>query len=162
MNISYGSGNYKMDNKIDIWPSIEEDLSYAAANLPPSQDEIGRANHYTAIALLAKAYMFQHKFREAKSCWMKLFQVENMAWINIPIILIRNYKTEGNMFLRPKVQSMTEVWVTIVIWRCIECSLWFFPILLRVFQPTQWLVNHFKTDPRHRLAGTLIISMLWM
>ncbi len=65
-SITYEAGNYKMSNDVDIWPFIEEDLKYAVANLPKNQDQIGRANHYSAEALLAKVYLFQHKYDSAK------------------------------------------------------------------------------------------------
>jgi starch-binding outer membrane protein, SusD/RagB family len=65
-NITYAADNYKLTNDVDIWPFIEADLKYAVAHLPNSQDQIGRANHYSAEAILAKAYLFQHKFDSAK------------------------------------------------------------------------------------------------
>lgn len=55
------SGNY-----VNIWPKIQEDLQFAMANLPAVQPQIGRANSWAAKAYLAKAYMFQHKYAEAK------------------------------------------------------------------------------------------------
>ena len=56
------SGNF-----INIWPKIEEDLAFAADNLPESHGaQVGRANKWAAKAYLAKAYMFQHKYSEAK------------------------------------------------------------------------------------------------
>jgi len=66
-NITYEAGNYKMSNEVDTWPFIEEDLRYAVDHLPESQGEqIGRANHYSAEALLAKVYLFQYKYDAAK------------------------------------------------------------------------------------------------
>ncbi len=56
-----GSGKY-----VDIWPLIEADLKFAADNLPAVQPQIGRINKYGAMAFLAKAYMFEHKYAEAK------------------------------------------------------------------------------------------------
>ena len=53
-------------NFIDIWPSIEKDLKFAVDNLPSVQAQIGRVNKYAAMAFLAKAYMFQHKYAAAK------------------------------------------------------------------------------------------------
>jgi hypothetical protein len=56
------SGNF-----IDIWPKIEADFQYAVDNLPEVQPQKGRANKSAAIAYLAKAYLFQHKYAQAKS-----------------------------------------------------------------------------------------------
>ncbi|SRR6266542_1625639 len=56
------SGNF-----IDIWPNIEADFQFAVDNLPETQPQVGRANKWAAMAFLAKAYMFQDKYTEAKA-----------------------------------------------------------------------------------------------
>jgi hypothetical protein len=55
------SGNF-----IEIWPKVEADLQSAMDNLPATQPTRGRANKWAAMAMLAKAYMFQNKFTQAK------------------------------------------------------------------------------------------------
>ena len=65
-SISFLNDNLSVPNNVDIWPNIEADLLYAANNLPEIQPNIGRANKWAAMSLLAKAYMFQHKYSEAK------------------------------------------------------------------------------------------------
>ena len=55
------SGNY-----IEIWPMIEADFTYAMTNLPAMQPYKGQANKYAAEAFLAKVYMFEGKFDQAK------------------------------------------------------------------------------------------------
>jgi starch-binding outer membrane protein, SusD/RagB family len=52
-------------NSTDIWPDIIADFTYAMNNLPNSQPNVGRANHYAAEAYLAKVYMFQHNYSGA-------------------------------------------------------------------------------------------------
>ncbi len=59
-----GSGNY-----IDIWPQIEADLKFAYDNLDEVKPNRGRVNKWAAGAYLAKAYMFQNKFNEAKALY---------------------------------------------------------------------------------------------
>ncbi len=66
-SISFLNNNLAVANNVDIWPSIEADLQYAAANLPEIQPNIGRINKWGAMALLAKAYMFEHKYTDAKT-----------------------------------------------------------------------------------------------
>lgn len=67
-SISYENGNYRITNENDIWPQVENDLKYAVNNLRDGDPGTpGRANRFMAMALLAKAYMFQKKFSEAKS-----------------------------------------------------------------------------------------------
>ncbi len=58
--------NIDVTNTVDAWPRIEEDLTFAVANLPDTwPGEPGRANVWAAKALLAKAYMFQQKYSDA-------------------------------------------------------------------------------------------------
>ncbi len=68
--ISYANGNTDVSNDVDIWPKIEEDLEFASDNLPhdwTSTGTIGRANKWVAKCVLARAYLFQHKYAEAKT-----------------------------------------------------------------------------------------------
>lgn len=65
-SITFDAGNYNVTNTAPIWPYIETDLEFAATNLTETKSDIGRANSWAAKAFLAKAYMFQHKFAEAK------------------------------------------------------------------------------------------------
>ncbi|MCS3735545.1 RagB/SusD family nutrient uptake outer membrane protein [Mucilaginibacter dorajii] len=54
-------------NDKDIWPNIEADLQAGIDNMPALQGQVGRANKWIAEAYLAKAYMFEHKFPQAKA-----------------------------------------------------------------------------------------------
>ncbi|MCE1198883.1 MAG: RagB/SusD family nutrient uptake outer membrane protein, partial [Marinilabiliales bacterium] len=45
---------------------IEDDLAYAAANLPETQSEVGRATKYAAMALAARAYLQVLDYTNAK------------------------------------------------------------------------------------------------
>jgi hypothetical protein len=58
--------NPKIPNDRDIWPDIMADFKFAMDNLPETQDMIGRVNKWAAMAYLAKTYMYQRKFAEAK------------------------------------------------------------------------------------------------
>jgi len=63
---SVNPDNIAVTNTVDIWPKIEDDLNYAVANLPDEwPGEPGRANVWAAKAMLAKAYMFEHKLSAA-------------------------------------------------------------------------------------------------
>ena len=65
-NITYIAGNWRVPNQIETWPGIEADFKYAMDNLPTTQTQGGRANKYAAEAFLAKAYLYQHKYADAK------------------------------------------------------------------------------------------------
>ena len=67
--------NYKVSNTdaagayVNIWPQIEADFKWAYDNLDVTRPHVGRANKWAAAAHLAKAYMFQNKFAEAKALY---------------------------------------------------------------------------------------------
>lgn len=54
---------------VDIWPKIEDDLKFAYDNLDETKPNAGRVNKWAAACYLAKAYMFQNKFAEAKALY---------------------------------------------------------------------------------------------
>jgi hypothetical protein len=56
----------KLTNTADIWPNIEADLQAAYAALPVNQSAPGRPTRWAAGATLAKAYLFQKKYGDAK------------------------------------------------------------------------------------------------
>ena len=51
--------------KADVYLLIEDDLIFAAANLPYIQNETGRVTKGAAQALLGKVYLYQDKFTES-------------------------------------------------------------------------------------------------
>ena len=59
--------DYKVSNDVDIWPKIEADFQFAFENMPGVQKYKGQANKWAAACYLAKAYMFEKKFTEAKA-----------------------------------------------------------------------------------------------
>ncbi|HEU4610212.1 MAG TPA: RagB/SusD family nutrient uptake outer membrane protein, partial [Chitinophagaceae bacterium] len=61
--------NVEGSGYVNAWPKIEEDLKFAAENLfeVAPNGQIGRINKWGAMAYLAKAYMFQDKYAEAKA-----------------------------------------------------------------------------------------------
>ncbi|GAB3571114.1 RagB/SusD family nutrient uptake outer membrane protein [Spirosoma luteolum] len=65
--VDYGTGIEKIPNNVDIWPKIEADFKYAQDNLPETQASVGRANKWAAAAYLAKTYMYEKKYAEAKA-----------------------------------------------------------------------------------------------
>ena len=57
----------KMANDKDIWPNIVADLKAAYDVLPAKQTQVGRPTKWAAAAELGKAYLFQKKYPEAKT-----------------------------------------------------------------------------------------------
>lgn len=64
----------KLANDKNIWPNIEADFKFAAENLPATQAQKGRATKWAAMAYLAKTYIFQSKFKEAKPLLLDILQ----------------------------------------------------------------------------------------
>jgi len=149
--ITYGNGNYHVSNEKDIWPDIEKDLQYAMDSLSevPYGDAVGRATKYTAMALMAKAYMFQRKFAAAKPLLEMI--------INTGPFSLVNYSDNFNPETRNSKESIFSVQMSVN-----DRSAGYngnfgdvlnFPFIdggqkscCGFFQPSQYLVNHFKTD----------------
>lgn len=60
------TADYRQPNERVLWKEMESDLQYAYANLPETFAETGRVNKWAAGVLLAKIYVFQKKWGEAK------------------------------------------------------------------------------------------------
>ncbi len=65
-SITYVAGNYLVANGPAL-AKIEADFAYAYANLPETMSSVGRANKWAAAAYLAKVYMYEKKFSDAKA-----------------------------------------------------------------------------------------------
>lgn len=68
-SIDYGTGIEKVKNDVNLWPKIEVDMMFAYNNLPETQAQVGRVNKWAAAAYLAKIYMYQNKFTDAKALY---------------------------------------------------------------------------------------------
>jgi starch-binding outer membrane protein, SusD/RagB family len=153
-SVTYDADNYHVVNDTS-WAPIESDLIYAATNLPNAQlNAIGRVNKYAAEAILAKAYMFEHKYVMAE-----------------PLLtdLITNGETSGGV--KYALDSLYQFNFNAQYKNSSECVFGYqssvnesgggqngnigdeynFPNggesgCCGFFQPSQYLVNHFKTD----------------
>ncbi|MBC8152466.1 MAG: RagB/SusD family nutrient uptake outer membrane protein [Bacteroidetes bacterium] len=65
--VDYATGIEKVKNGVELWPKIEADMKFAYDNLPETQAAVGRANKWAAASYLAKIYMYQKKYAEAKA-----------------------------------------------------------------------------------------------
>lgn len=65
--MDYNAGIEKVDNSTELYPKIEADLKFAYENLPETQTAVGRINKWGAASLLAKVYLYQQKYTEAKT-----------------------------------------------------------------------------------------------
>ena len=100
----YGTGADKIPNNVSAWPMIEADFKAAMDNLPETQPQAGRANKWAAASYLAKTYMFQNKFAEAKALFdqiiasgkiqaaNKLVKSKVAHYRNLACYRVQNYK----------------------------------------------------------------------
>jgi starch-binding outer membrane protein, SusD/RagB family len=72
--VDYGSGLETVKNDKSLWPFIEKDLQDAVKDLPATQPQVGRVNQWAAKAYLAKVYLYQKKFAEAKTLFTDVIQ----------------------------------------------------------------------------------------
>ncbi|WP_369899411.1 RagB/SusD family nutrient uptake outer membrane protein [Aquimarina sp. AD1] len=103
--------------KEDVYALIEEDLQFAADNLPVTQAEIGRVTQGAARALLGKAYLFQDKFTEAAD-------VLDLV-IAGPYDLVTDYNTIFEQEGENNIESVFEVQYTDIEgagFGCLQCS----------------------------------------
>jgi len=132
-----------------IYAQIEKDLTEAAAGLPAkweSNTDQGRATKGAALALLAKASLFQNKFTQAIQFSE---QVEALGYA-----LTDNFSDNFNSSAKNNNEAIFSVWHTRGAQPLQGNSLnyWFAPRSLNgagTFFPTQSLVDNFEAnDPR--------------
>jgi hypothetical protein len=153
--VTYDAGNYYLNNDSLIWPAIDNDLMYATKNLPATQTAVGRANKWAAEAYLAKAYMFEHRYADAKPLLEDLIgKGVTSGGLNYAL---GNYADNFNAEFKNKNEAVFSVQMSVNDgaqgWNGNIGDILNYPYgggpngCCGFFQPSQWLVNHFKTDP---------------
>ena len=142
-------------NTMDIYPQIEADFAYAYANLAEKPADIGRVNKWAAASYLAKVYMYEKKFAQAKA----LYDVITVSGVNsggIPYGLLPKYEdnfygaTKNNMETVFSIQQVANDG-TNSINNSNNGDMLNFPYnspfrCCGFLQPTQELANSFRTD----------------
>jgi starch-binding outer membrane protein, SusD/RagB family len=59
--------DFNQPNNADIYPKIEADLTVAMDSLPATQASVGAANSWAAMCYLAKVYLYEKKYTQAKA-----------------------------------------------------------------------------------------------
>ena len=59
--------NFQQPNNADIFPKIEIDFQASIDSLPATQSQVGRANKWAAMCYLAKVYLYEKKYAQAKA-----------------------------------------------------------------------------------------------
>ncbi len=82
-------------NDQDIWPNIEDDFQYAIDNLPETQNDRARANRWAAASYLAKTYVYQEKWNEAKTLFDDII-ANGVTTEGIPYDLMDEFRQNWN------------------------------------------------------------------
>jgi hypothetical protein len=96
----------EVKNDQDLWPKIEADFQDAVAGLPATQSAAGRVNVHAANAFLAKAYLYQKKYDQARTIFNSLIASgvtsNNKAYNLVPmygnLFRIANDNNEESVF----------------------------------------------------------------
>lgn len=149
--VTYQAGNYHVTNQVDIWPDIENDFRYAIDNLSvtPYEGAVGRASKYPAMAFLAKVYIFEKKFADAKPLLDSIINSGNYHLVN--------YQDNFNAATKNNAESVFSAQSSVNDGSAglngNYGDLYNFPGnglgpggCCGFFSPSQYLVNHFKTD----------------
>lgn len=67
--IDENTTDFHQPNKDDIFPKIEADFQAAIDSLPANQPSVGQANKWAAMCYLAKVYLYEKKYTEAKALY---------------------------------------------------------------------------------------------
>lgn len=145
------SGTY-----VNIWPTLETEFKFAYDNLDETKTGKGRVNKWTAGAYLAKSYLYQNKFTEAKALFdVIIAQGKNSQGVKLD--LMTSFGENFRVATQNNRESMLEVQSAIGdgstnstngFREAILCypngiaggtNSWF-------YRPSQNLVNAFRTD----------------
>jgi hypothetical protein len=61
--------DYNQPNDTDVFPKIEADFTVAMDSLPATQPNVGQVNSWAAMAYLAKVYIYEAKWAQAKALY---------------------------------------------------------------------------------------------
>ncbi|PWT99094.1 MAG: RagB/SusD family nutrient uptake outer membrane protein [Bacteroidetes bacterium] len=152
-SVSYESGNYFVSNDT-TWSHINNDLSFAVQHLAPTQSQPGRVNKYAAEAFLAKAYLFQKRFYEAKLLLDDLISNGETA-SGEKYALFENYHDNFDPKYKNGPESVFAAQVSVQDNSSgvngntpdfLNFPSGLFDNGYAFFLPSQYLVNHFKTN----------------
>lgn len=143
-------------NDQDIWPMIEADFQFAYENLPPTQPEFARANKWAAAAYLGKTYLYQKKYQEANTIFKEVI-ASGVNPAGTKYALLDNFSDNFDAAKENNAETVFDIQMvansgTGTISNSNSGNMLNFPYnspfrCCGFYQPTQDLVNSFKTDP---------------
>jgi hypothetical protein len=95
-------------NDADIWPKIQADLQFAYDNLPELQQAVGRANKWSAGAMLGKCLIFQKQYPEAKAVLEQVY-LNGKNPLGVKYKLLERYQDNFNAETKNNSESVFAV-----------------------------------------------------
>lgn len=156
--IDENTEEFSAPNDEDIWPNIESDFLFANENLPEIQSEAGRVNSWAAAAYLAKSYLYQKKYEAARTLFTEVIQFGKTAQ-GEAYQLHDHFSDNFDASKKNGSESVFAIQMAtnVVPWYAPHGNHGHnlnFPSYgspfggLGFYQPTQDLVNAFRTDPQ--------------
>lgn len=148
--------DFNQPNDKDIWPMIEADFKAAYEKLPATQSLVGRANKWAAGAYLAKTYLYQRKHAEAAALFATVIN-SGVTSNGLKYNLV-SFKDNFDAATKNNAESVFAIQMvandgTLDITNANMGSMLNFPYgtgapfaCCGFFQPTQMLVNSYRTD----------------
>jgi hypothetical protein len=145
-------------NTTDIWPKIEADFTFAYNNLLAVQTDLGRANKWAAGAYLAKTYMYEKKYTEAKAIFDAVIS-QGVTAAGVPYALEAKFHDNFNADTKNNPESVFAIQALANvdpggITQANDGDRLNYPYgnsspfdCCSFYQPSVDLVNHFRTDP---------------
>ena len=145
-------------NTTNIWPKIEADFTYAYNNLPATQPDLGRANKWAAGAYLAKTYMYEQNYAQAKAVFDPVITQGETA-NGLSYALVANFHDNFNADTKNNSESVFAIQAIANsdpagITQSNDFDRLNYPYgatspfdCCGFYQPTVDLVNHFRTNP---------------
>jgi len=147
--------NTNVPNDIDIWPNIEADFKFAYDNLPETQSGVGRANKWAAGAYLGKTYLYMEEYTKAKEVFTEVIN-SGVTSNGLPYDLVKDFNHNFNAEFENNEESVFAIQMvandgTNSIGNANTSLMLNYPYnspfrCCGFYQPTQDLVNAFRTD----------------
>jgi hypothetical protein len=145
---NYAATEFNQPNPGPIWDQIEADFQYAIDNLPTTQSMVGKPTAWAAKAFLGKAHLHQSE-------WDTAFTLLNDVVVNGPYDLLPDFVDNFRLAGDNSVESIFAIQFTTDDGQSynanVQGALNFpnpgpFGSCCGFYQPTQDLLNAFKTD----------------
>ncbi len=154
--ITDSTTDYNQPNDKDIWSFIEEDFEFAMNNLPETQSEVGRANKWAAAAFLAKTYLYEDKYQDAKPLFDQIIE-QGQTPNGLKYDLVNNFEDNFNAATENNAEAVFAIQMAANtgsgdIADANQGDMLNFPYnspfgCCGFYQPTQDLANSYRTDP---------------